>query len=85
MKHASLTLAVAIATTIFANGCSTFKSKQNETQSKDKTKEEEKLPFLTRPEVRTIWVPDSVEGNRYIEGHRVFIIDKNSSWSKDHD
>ncbi|MGK5085739.1 YMGG-like glycine zipper-containing protein [Bdellovibrionota bacterium FG-1] len=45
----------------------------------------EKYPFLTRPEVRTLWVPDSVEGNRYIERHRVFIIDKNSSWSKDND
>jgi hypothetical protein len=45
----------------------------------------EKYPFLTRPEVRTIWVPDTVEGNRYIERHRVFIIEKNSSWSKDND
>jgi hypothetical protein len=42
-------------------------------------------PFLTRPEVRTIWVPDTVEGNRYIEKHRVFVIDQNSSWSKDND
>ena len=45
----------------------------------------EKYPFLTRPEVRTIWVPDAVEGNRYIERHRVFVIEKNSSWSKDND
>ena len=45
----------------------------------------EKYPFLTRPEVRTIWVPDAVEGDRYIERHRVFVIEKNSSWSKDND
>jgi len=45
----------------------------------------EKYPFLTRPEVRTIWVPDAIEGDRYIERHRVFVIQKNSSWSKDND
>lgn len=56
------------------------------TQSKaTKTTDAEQYPFLTRPEVRTIWIPDTVEGNRYIEKHRVFIIDKNSSWSKDND
>lgn len=45
----------------------------------------EKYPFITRPEVRTILIPDTVEGNRYIEKHRVFVIEKNSSWSKDSD
>jgi hypothetical protein len=47
--------------------------------------EDEKYPFLTRPEVRTLWVPDTVEGNRYIEKHRVFVIEKNTSWSKDNE
>jgi hypothetical protein len=49
------------------------------------TTDAEKYPFLTRPEVRTLWIPDTVEGNRYIERHRVFVIEKNSTWSKDND
>src|ERR1700675_5057143 len=27
------------------------------------------VPFLTKPEVRSIWVPDKIEGNQYIQGH----------------
>ena len=42
----------------------------------------DKLPFLTKPEVRTIWVEDAIQGNKFIEGHRVFILEKNSSWTK---
>lgn len=82
MKHA-FALAIALSTAIASSGCATFKNKPKDTQSKEEIKEEDKLPFLTRPEVKTLWIPDSIEGNRYIEGHRVFVIDKNSSWSKE--
>lgn len=58
---------------------------KNHDQTQSQGTDAEKYPFLTRPEVRTIWVPDAVEGNRYIERHRVFVIEKNSSWSKDND
>lgn len=61
------------------------KEKDAQNAGGQKATDTEKYPFLTRPEVRTIWVPDSVEGNRYIERHRVFVIEKNSSWSKDND
>lgn len=54
-----------------------------EHQKKETLKGEDLYPFLTKPDVQTIWVPDSIESNRYIEGHRVYIINKGSSWSKD--
>jgi hypothetical protein len=40
------------------------------------------LPFLTRPDVRKVWVPDSIDGNKYIQGHNIFLIDRGSVWSK---
>jgi hypothetical protein len=40
------------------------------------------LPFLTRPDIRKVWVPDSIEGNKYIQGHNIFVIERGSVWSK---
>jgi hypothetical protein len=40
------------------------------------------LPFLTRPDVRKVWIPDAIDGNRYIQGHSVFLIERGSVWSK---
>jgi hypothetical protein len=40
------------------------------------------LPFLTRPDVRKVWIPDSIDGNKYIQGHNVFLIERGSVWSK---
>lgn len=41
------------------------------------------LPLLTKPKIRSIVVPDSIEGNKYIKSHRVFILEDAGSWSKD--
>jgi len=40
-------------------------------------------PLLNKPEVRMIWVPDKIEGDQFIQGHYMYIIDKQSSWRKD--
>jgi hypothetical protein len=40
------------------------------------------LPFLTRPDVRKVWVPDSIDGNKFIQGHNIFLIERGSVWSK---
>ena len=42
---------------------------------------EPKIPALKNAEVKTIWIPDRIEGNRYEEGHFVHLIDKPASWS----
>jgi hypothetical protein len=80
--------AVGAATGALSGGLISFllhKGKEKDPAPASHASDAEKYPFLTRPEVRTILVPDAVEGNRYIERHRVFVIEKNSSWSKDND
>jgi len=40
-------------------------------------------PSLTKPKLRSMWVPDQIEGNKYIEGHYIYIIEDPGSWTKD--
>lgn len=52
-----------------------------------KSKSSKKLPtpdhpFLTKPEVRMYWEPDQIKGNKYIEKHRVWVLDQNPVWTK---
>lgn len=39
-------------------------------------------PSLTSPEVRRMWIPERIEGNKFIEGHYMYVIDKPSVWSR---
>jgi len=48
-----------------------------------RSSEKPKAPRLTAPSYRSIWVPDKIEGDRYIEGHRVFIIEESGKWTND--
>ena len=38
-------------------------------------------PMLTAPKVRRVWVPAAIEGEKYIDGHYIYVIEKSSSWS----
>lgn len=42
------------------------------------------LPLITKPEVRSIWIPPQIEddGRRYVEGHRVYLLEKQSTFSQ---
>ncbi len=40
------------------------------------------MPPITRPRVNCSQVPDAIEGNKWIEKHRVCIIDSPSTWSR---
>jgi len=40
-------------------------------------------PSLTAPEVRRVWVPSQIEDNRYVTGHWMYIIQKQSNWRLD--
>lgn len=44
---------------------------------------EEQFPALTKPKLRAVWVPDKIEGNKYIRGHYIYVIEDAGSWSKD--
>ncbi len=52
------------------------------TKSGLKKVEDPKVPSLTSPEVRRIWVPEKIEGGKFIEGHYMYVIERNSAWSK---
>jgi hypothetical protein len=39
-------------------------------------------PVLSRPEVRRIWIPEKIEGDHYLEGHFMYVIEKPSLWRK---
>lgn len=52
---------------------------------KKKTNEKKPIPdhpFLTKPQVRMYWEPDQIKGNKYIEKHRVWVLDQNPVWTK---
>ena len=38
-------------------------------------------PSFTSPEVRRIWVPDKIDGNKYIKGHYMFVLERGSVWT----
>lgn len=66
-------------------GYAAYSDKQKKDSSvKPKTEDALDLtPSLTKPRVRSYMVPDSIEGNKYIKSHRVFILEDPGSWSKD--
>lgn len=35
-----------------------------------------KLPSVSTPEVRAIWVPDKIENDQFVSGHYIYVIDK---------
>tara|TARA_B110001454_G_scaffold122549_1_gene114452 strand:+ start:43191 stop:43589 length:399 start_codon:yes stop_codon:yes gene_type:complete len=44
---------------------------------------EEWSPSITKPKIRSYMVPDTIDGNKYIKGHRVFVLESPGEWSKD--
>lgn len=61
-----------------------YKDKVVKQPQNDSLKEmEERFPALTKPKLRAIWVPDKIEGNKYIRGHYIYVIEDAGSWSKD--
>ncbi len=43
---------------------------------------DDQMPELTRAKIHSVVVPDTIEGNKYIKSHRVYILDDAGSWSK---
>ena len=39
-------------------------------------------PSLTAPKVRKIWIPEKIEGDKYIEGHYMWVLENTSVWSQ---
>lgn len=76
-------LAAILTLPLILNACSTApKSILMGTVAK-KESPEELVPFLTRPKIRSYIVPDTIEGNKFIKSHRIFILENPGEWSKD--
>jgi hypothetical protein len=43
--------------------------------------EDTKGPALMAPKVRRVWVPPQILGEKYIDGHFMYVIEKTSAWS----
>ena len=42
----------------------------------------DKVPAISTPEVRRVWVPEKIDGNKYIDGHYIYVIDRQAVWGK---
>lgn len=54
-------------------GCASLNNANQSNESKS-------TPKLSQAKYKTIWVPDKIEGDRFIEGHRVHIIEESGRW-----
>lgn len=65
-------------------GYSAYKDKQKKEQQEvlKQNPLESKAPSLTAPKVRRVWVPARIEGDKYIDGHYMYVIEKTSTWSE---
>lgn len=60
-----------------------YKDKSRKTFADTNIKDIDEIPFLTKPKIRSVIVPDTIEGNKYIKSHKVYILDDAGNWSKD--
>ena len=58
---------------MICTGCASMKSKPNNDLKK-------LPPSIRNAEVKTLWIPDKIEADRYEEGHFLYIIEKPSTW-----
>jgi len=56
--------------------------KARQAKSGSKKTDDTKVPSLTSPEVRRVWVPEKIDGGKFIEGHYMYVIERNSVWSR---
>jgi hypothetical protein len=61
-------------------GCAS--SPKHSGPSDTKTSKDFEVPAITKPKVNCTQVPDAIESNKWIEKHRVCIIDSPSTWSR---
>ncbi len=41
-----------------------------------------KKPKLLKPKIKMMWVPDSIDGNKFTQGHWMFRLEAPTGWSK---
>ncbi len=63
-------------------GYQSFKDQQKKNVTDKVENPEDIIPFLTKPKIRSYIVPDTIEGNKFIKSHRVFILEDPGAWSR---
>ena len=78
MKLTKLLILPLLVGTLSA--CTHLKKNSSDT----KNTKQEKIPKMIKPNVKKIWIPDEIRNNgtEYIEGHYMYLIERNSTWSK---
>ncbi len=70
-----------IGMVVMISSCTTL-NKNNQNQSNSANKADDKSPSLTSPKVRKVWVPEKIEGDRFIEGHWMWVLERTTTWSQ---
>lgn len=78
MKIAILLLSMV---TILSS-CTSMNKNKNDSNKNTTDKDNNKSPSLTAPKVRKVWVAEKIEGDKFIEGHYMWILEKTTSWSQ---
>lgn len=63
------------------SSCTSMNKNKNDSNNLS-NKDDNKSPALTAPKVRKVWVPEKIEGDKFIEGHYMWILEKTTSWSQ---
>ncbi len=63
------------------SSCTSMKKKNNIDTNQSNTSND-KSPALTSPKVRKVWVPEKIEGDKYIEGHWMWVLERTTTWSQ---
>ena len=63
-------------------GYQSYKDQQKKNVPNKAENPEEIIPFLTKPKIRSYIVPDTIEGNKFIKSHRVFILEDPGAWTR---
>lgn len=64
------------------SSCTSMNKNKNDSNNNSSNKDDNKSPSLTAPKVRKVWVPEKIEGDKFIEGHYMWILEKTTSWSQ---
>lgn len=68
--------------TLSSSSCATLKSnKAVDAANMSSNSSDTDSPIVTSPEVHRIWVPDKIEGNKFVKGHFMFVIERGSVWT----
>lgn len=77
MKIAILLLGMMVV----MSSCTSMNKNKNDINNTS-IKDDNKSPSLTAPKVRKVWVPEKIDGDKFIEGHYMWILEKTTSWSQ---